>query len=136
MAMIVAAHSAAAHVDLDIGLLPTRHLIRQLSQWAFDQRSSCTGQAAWHESNHVAREGWMAAGHAPITLGSSRSRCADVDGLLVTWVRFPPLAKLPLHTHERATVAVILTGSFDGLMRHSSHPCPASTFLTEPPGEP
>jgi hypothetical protein len=42
-----------------------------------------------------------------------------VDGLLVTWVRFPPLAKLPLHTHERATVAVILNGSFDGLMRHT-----------------
>jgi AraC family transcriptional regulator len=78
----------------------------------------------------------MAAAHAPITLGSSRSRCADVDGLLVTWVRFPPLAKLPLHTHERATVAVILNGSFDGLMRHASHPCPASTMLTEPPGEP
>ena len=78
----------------------------------------------------------MVAGHVPITLGSSRSRCADAGGLLVTWVRFPPLAKLPLHTHERATVAVILNGSFDGLMRHASHPCPASTFITEPPGEP
>jgi AraC family transcriptional regulator len=78
----------------------------------------------------------MAAADVPITLGSSESRCADVDGLLVTWVRFPPLAKLPLHTHERATVAVILNGSFDGLMRHASHPCPASTVLTEPPGEP
>src|SRR5260370_21951550 len=77
----------------------------------------------------------MAAGHAPVTLGSSGPRCAAVDGFLVTWVRFPPLLKLPLHTHERATVAVILNGSFDGLMRHASHPCPASTLLTEPPGE-
>src|ERR1700737_3578659 len=77
----------------------------------------------------------MAAGHVPVTLGSSGSRCAAVDGFLVTWVRFPPLLKLPLHTHERATVAVILNGSFDGLMRHASHPCPASTLLTEPPGE-
>ena len=59
-----------------------------------------------------------------------------MDGLLVTWVRFPALARLPLHTHERATVAVILNGSFDGLMRHASHPCPTSTFITEPPGEP
>jgi AraC family transcriptional regulator len=33
-------------------------------------------------------------------------------------------------------VAVIINGSFDGLMRHTSHPCPASTFITEPPGEP
>src|SRR5438874_5516211 len=77
----------------------------------------------------------MAAEHAPITLGSSGSRRTDVGGFLVTWVRFPPLMKLPLHTHERATVAVILNGSFDGLMRHASHPCPASTILTEPPGE-
>jgi AraC family transcriptional regulator len=58
-----------------------------------------------------------------------------VDGFLVTWVRFPPLARLPLHTHERATVAVILNGSFDGLMRNASHPCPVSTVLTEPAGE-
>jgi AraC family transcriptional regulator len=77
----------------------------------------------------------MAAGHVPVTLGSAGSRYADVDGFLVTWVRFPPLVKLPLHTHERATVAVILNGSFDGLMRHASRPCPASTLLTEPPGE-
>jgi AraC family transcriptional regulator len=78
----------------------------------------------------------MAAGHAPVTWGSTRSRCADVDGFLVTLVRFPPLVTLPLHTHERATVAVILSGSFDGLMRHASHPCTASTVITEPPGEP
>ena len=77
----------------------------------------------------------MASGHVPVTTGSQVSRCADVDGFLVTWVRFPPLLKLPLHTHDRATVAVILNGSFDGLMRHSSHPCPSATTLTEPPGE-
>jgi len=78
----------------------------------------------------------MSAGHVPVTFGSSGSHDADVDGFLVTSVRFPPLAKLPLHTHERATVAVILHGSFDGLMRNASHPCPESTLLTEPPGEP
>ena len=78
----------------------------------------------------------MAAGHVPVTLGSTGSRRAEVDGFLVSWVRFPPLTTLPLHTHERATVAVILNGSFDGLMRNASHPCPVSTCLTEPPGEP
>jgi AraC family transcriptional regulator len=78
----------------------------------------------------------MAAGYTPITLGSSRSRGVDVDGFLVTRVRFPPLLRLPLHTHERATVAVILGGSFDGLMRSTSRPCPAATVLTEPAGEP
>ena len=78
----------------------------------------------------------MSAGAVPVTLGSSSSRCIDVDGFRVTRVRFPPLLKLPLHTHERATVAVILSGSFDGLMRSTSHPCPAASVVTEPPGEP
>jgi AraC family transcriptional regulator len=78
----------------------------------------------------------MSAGAVPVTLGSSASRCVDVDGFLVTRVRFPPLLKLPLHTHDRATVAVILSGSFDGLMRCASHACPRASVLTEPPGEP
>jgi AraC family transcriptional regulator len=78
----------------------------------------------------------MGAAHVPVTLGSTRSRHANVDGFLVSLVRFPPLGRLPLHTHERATVAVILNGSFDGLMRGASRPCPAATVITEPPGEP
>jgi AraC family transcriptional regulator len=77
----------------------------------------------------------MTARYVPVTLGSSRSRGVDVDGFLVTRVSFPPLLRLPMHTHERATVAVILRGSFDGLMRYTSRPCPAATVLTEPPGE-
>jgi AraC family transcriptional regulator len=78
----------------------------------------------------------MSDAAVPVTIGSSWSRRVDVDGFLVTRVRFPPLLRLPLHTHERATVAVILNGSFDGLMRSSSHPCPAASVVTEPPGEP
>ncbi len=78
----------------------------------------------------------MSAAAVPVTLGSSSSRCVDVDGFRITRVRFPPLLRLPLHTHERATVAVILSGSFDGLMRSTSHPCPQASVLTEPPGEP
>ena len=78
----------------------------------------------------------MSAGAVPVTLGSSSSRCVDAGGFKVTRVRFPPLLRLPLHTHDRATVAVILNGSFDGLMRSTSHPCPQASVLTEPPGEP
>jgi AraC family transcriptional regulator len=77
----------------------------------------------------------MTAGYAPVTLGSSRSRGVDAAGFLVTRVSFPPLLRLPLHTHERATVAVILSGSFAGLMRHTSRDCPVATILTEPAGE-
>ena len=75
----------------------------------------------------------MSAGAVPVTLGSSSSRCVDAGGFKVTRVRFPPLLRLPLHTHDRATVAVILNGSFDGLMRSTSHPCPQASVLTEPP---
>ena len=73
----------------------------------------------------------MATRCVPVTLGASRSRSVNVGGFLVTRVWFPPLLKLPLHTHDRATVAVILRGSFDGLMRTTSHPCPVATLLTE-----
>jgi AraC family transcriptional regulator len=78
----------------------------------------------------------MPAGTVPVTLGSTSARSVEADGFLVTSVRFPPLLKLPLHTHERATIAIILRGSFDGLMRSTSHPCPQASVLTEPAGEP
>ena len=77
----------------------------------------------------------MATPGVPVTLGSRRSRSVDVGGFLVTRVWFPPLLNLPLHSHDRATVAVILRGSFDGLIHTTSHPCPAATLLTEPAGE-
>jgi AraC family transcriptional regulator len=73
---------------------------------------------------------------APVTVGCTRSRSVDVGGFHVAGIKFPPLLALPLHTHERATVAVILHGSFQALTRHRDHPCPAGSMLIEPAGEP
>jgi AraC family transcriptional regulator len=78
----------------------------------------------------------MTAVSAPVTAGCTRSRSVEVGGFHVAGIRFPPLLALPLHTHERATVAVILHGSFQGLTSHGDHPCPAGSMLIEPAGEP
>ena len=72
----------------------------------------------------------------PVTAGATRSRCIEVGGFRVTGMRFPPLLALPLHVHDRATVAVVLRGSFDGLARGRYHPCPIGSVFTEPAGEP
>src|SRR5581483_6066044 len=44
--------------------------------------------------------------------------------------------RLGAHEHERATVAVVLTGCFDGRIRSSTRTCPPGTVRTEPAGEP
>jgi AraC family transcriptional regulator len=73
---------------------------------------------------------------APVTAGCTRFRSIDVGGFHVAGIQFPPLLALPLHTHERATVAVILHGSFQGLTRRGHHPCPVGSVVVEPAGEP
>jgi AraC family transcriptional regulator len=71
----------------------------------------------------------------PVTTGSVESRVADVGAFRVARIVFPPELTLPLHSHPRATVAVILRGGFDGTTRGGSHPCPTGSMLTEPAGE-
>jgi len=70
-----------------------------------------------------------------VTTGSIESRVADVGAFRVARIVFPPELTLPLHSHPRATVAVILRGGFDGTTRGGSHPCPTGSMLTEPAGE-
>jgi AraC family transcriptional regulator len=78
----------------------------------------------------------MAASPVPVTVGSTRSRSADVGGFHVAGIHFPGSLHLPLHTHQRATVAVILRGGFDGLTAGGSHGCQVGSVVTEPAGEP
>lgn len=78
----------------------------------------------------------MTAVSAPVTAGSSRFRSAQVGGFQVAGIQFPPLLALPVHTHERATVAVILRGSFMELTNPGQRRCPAGSVLVEPAGEP
>jgi AraC family transcriptional regulator len=78
----------------------------------------------------------MAASPVPVTVGCTRFRSADVGGFHVAGIHFPGSLHLPLHTHQRATVAVILRGCFDGLTAGGSHSCPIGSIVTEPAGEP
>ena len=70
-----------------------------------------------------------------MTTGSVGFHGADVSGFHVARIVFPPKLTLPLHSHPRATVAVILRGGFDGTTRSGSHLCPTGSMLIEPAGE-
>jgi AraC family transcriptional regulator len=72
----------------------------------------------------------------PVTTGSTLFRRADVAGFQVARLRFPPRLRLGLHEHDRATVAVVLSGSFDGWIRSTTRGCAPGTVQTEPAGEP
>jgi AraC family transcriptional regulator len=78
----------------------------------------------------------MALDCVPITFGSPRSVSMDVDWFRVTSAQFEPDLDLPRHTHDRATVAVVLRGSMEELVGTRSHDCPRATVLMEPAGEP
>ena len=78
----------------------------------------------------------MTVDHVPVTWGSPQSRTSDVDGFRVVSARFPPGASLPSHSHDRATVAVVLRGSFEESVRGSTQGCATATVLMEPAGEP
>src|SRR3954469_9659554 len=95
---------------------------------------SCTPVAAWYVHNTPAAW-WRLSMPVPVTTGSTLFNRVEVAGFHVTRVRFPPLLRLRLHEHERATVAVVLTGSFDGMIRSTTQPCPPGTLRTEPAGE-
>src|SRR5579859_3759253 len=72
----------------------------------------------------------------PVTTGSTLFRGVDVAGFQVASVRFPARLRLGLHEHERATVAVVLTGSFEGTIGNTTQSCPSGTVRTEPAGAP
>jgi AraC family transcriptional regulator len=72
----------------------------------------------------------------PVTMGSPTFRTLDLDDFTVVQAWFPPDTVLDRHRHERASVAVMLDGSFTlGLTGHSHH-CPPTAVFTEPLGEP
>lgn len=74
----------------------------------------------------------MAYRPVPVTLGSPRFHSLDVGGFLVIDARFPPNVTLPMHIHERATMAVMIEGSFDCVFPGRSLDCQAATIHTEP----
>jgi AraC family transcriptional regulator len=72
----------------------------------------------------------------PVSLGSPEFRTADHGGFLVTDAVFPPGLVLPPHFHDRAVVAVGLSGTWDSLIKGSPRVSQTGTLLTLPAGEP
>lgn len=71
-----------------------------------------------------------------MTSGSGSTASAEVNGFRVTDVRFPPLVRLPAHSHERACLAVVVEGDVDKTFRGLAVPSRQATVLTMPPREP
>lgn len=68
-------------------------------------------------------------------MGSASFRSLDVDGFCVTNAWFPPGLRLPPHTHDRASFAVMIEGSFDVRIAGRTHECPSGFVITEPVAE-
>lgn len=71
----------------------------------------------------------------PVTMGSPRFRTVEVDGFWVTEAWFPPHARLPTHHHDRASLAVMLEGSFDLHLTNVTKGCPPASVFSEPVAE-
>jgi AraC family transcriptional regulator len=77
----------------------------------------------------------LMAVRVPVTMGSTRSSGIEAAGLQARLVWFPGQLCLPPHSHERPTIAVIVSGSFLARTGGRDHPCPTGTLVIEPAGE-
>ncbi len=68
----------------------------------------------------------------PVTMGSPKFTTTEVGGFFVTEAHFPAGLVLPMHVHERATVAVMLSGSFSCEFPTRALNCQAGALHSEP----
>ncbi len=68
-------------------------------------------------------------------MGSPTFRSMELDGFAVTDAWFPPGQILQRHTHDRASIAVMIGGSFELELTGKVHHCPPTSIFTEPAGE-
>jgi AraC family transcriptional regulator len=68
----------------------------------------------------------------PITLGASGTRTLPVGGFLVSELYFEPGAWLSPHVHDRASLAVMLEGSFDLGITRRVYACEPGSVVAEP----
>jgi AraC family transcriptional regulator len=73
---------------------------------------------------------------APVSLGADEAKQMPVPGFVASGLRFPPRLVLGPHAHGRMTLAVVLSGGFDGSWDGHAGACPPGTLLVEPAGEP
>ena len=77
----------------------------------------------------------MAQTPVPVTQGSPRFSHVSVKGCGVIHAWFPPDSIIEPHTHEHATFAVMLSGSFDVEFERKTYACAPSCIAVEPGGE-
>lgn len=77
----------------------------------------------------------MPAAPVPVTLGSPQFRAVSVRGCGLVHAWFPPNSTIELHSHEHATFAVMLNGSFDLAFQQKTYECTPSSIAVEPAGE-
>jgi AraC family transcriptional regulator len=70
-----------------------------------------------------------------VTYGSPSFRVADFDGFQVSDITFSAGLVLPPHTHERAVLAVTLSGHWNSVIRGRARDCSQGIVLTEPAEE-
>ncbi|HEV8509110.1 MAG TPA: AraC family transcriptional regulator [Gemmatimonadales bacterium] len=68
----------------------------------------------------------------PITMGSSGARTLAAGSFLVSELRFAPDMWLSPHVHDRASLAVMLEGSFDLGITRRVYPCEPGSVAAEP----
>ena len=71
----------------------------------------------------------------PVTQGSPQFHTVSVRGCAVVHAWFPPNSTIEPHTHEHATFAVMLNGSFDLGFQRRSFSCTPASVAVEPAGE-
>jgi len=71
----------------------------------------------------------------PITMGASGAATLALDDFAVTDALFPAREYLAPHVHERASLAIMLEGSFDLSIRHRVYACEPGSAVTEPAEE-
>jgi len=71
----------------------------------------------------------------PVSLGAERTRQFAVPGFAVSDLRFPAGLTLEPHDHQRPTIAVVVSGGFDGWWSGREAPCGPGTVLVEAAGE-
>jgi AraC family transcriptional regulator len=77
----------------------------------------------------------MAPTPVPVTLGSPEFHSASIEGCDVVHAWFPPGITIDPHIHEHATIAIMLTGSFDLRFGRTGYECVPASIAVEPAGE-
>jgi AraC-like DNA-binding protein/quercetin dioxygenase-like cupin family protein len=78
----------------------------------------------------------MSPPRVPVHDGCLTSRTVEVGPFRVTSARFPRLATIPPHTHDRPCLAFMLGGSFDLIFPgRRPHACAPGSVFIEPAGE-